>query len=53
MSSGYTIHVAGLASETTEEKLHDFFSCKYTNIREVGGGQSADAIDSLRQAFVG
>jgi hypothetical protein len=24
--SAYTIHVAGLAPETTEEKLHDFFS---------------------------
>jgi RNA recognition motif-containing protein len=23
---GYTIHVSGLAPETTEEKLHDFFS---------------------------
>lgn len=23
---GHTIHVAGLAQETTEEKLHDFFS---------------------------
>lgn len=24
--SAYTIHVTGLAPETTEEKLHDFFS---------------------------
>lgn len=28
MSTGYTIHVSGLAPETTEAKLHDFFSCK-------------------------
>ncbi|BEJ12171.1 hypothetical protein CspHIS471_0206310 [Cutaneotrichosporon sp. HIS471] len=26
MSSGYTIHVSGLAPETSETKLHDFFS---------------------------
>jgi hypothetical protein len=26
IAPGYTIHVAGLAAETTEEKLHDFFS---------------------------
>lgn len=25
-ATGYTIHVSGLAPETTEEKLHDFFS---------------------------
>jgi len=25
-TAGYAIHVAGLAPETTEEKLHDFFS---------------------------
>jgi hypothetical protein len=26
MSSGFTIHVSGLAPETSETKLHDFFS---------------------------
>lgn len=26
MSEGYKIHVSGLAPETSEEKLHDFFS---------------------------
>lgn len=33
MSTGYTIHVAGLAPETSETKLHDFFSvsCKPTS----------------------
>ena len=34
----YTIHVAGLAPETTEEKLHDFFSfCgKLVSVKKIG-----------------
>jgi hypothetical protein len=28
MSSGFTIHVSGLAPETSETKLHDFFSVR-------------------------
>lgn len=37
-TSGYTIHVAGLAPETTEDKLHDFFSfCgKLTSVKKSG-----------------
>lgn len=37
-ASGYTIHVAGLAPETTEDKLHDFFSfCgKLTSVKKSG-----------------
>ncbi|RSH84768.1 uncharacterized protein EHS24_006293 [Apiotrichum porosum] len=38
MSTGYTIHVSGLAPETTEAKLHDFFSfCgKLTSVKKFG-----------------
>ncbi|WVN90285.1 uncharacterized protein L203_105521 [Cryptococcus depauperatus CBS 7841] len=37
-TTGYTIHVAGLAPETTEDKLHDFFSfCgKLTSVKKTG-----------------
>ncbi|KIR67658.1 hypothetical protein I314_02075 [Cryptococcus bacillisporus CA1873] len=37
-TTGYTIHVAGLAPETTEDKLHDFFSfCgKLTSVKKSG-----------------
>ncbi|WVQ97184.1 hypothetical protein IAU59_004294 [Kwoniella sp. CBS 9459] len=37
-SSGYTIHVSGLATETTEDKLHDFFSfCgKLVSVKKSG-----------------
>ncbi|WWC86151.1 uncharacterized protein L201_001024 [Kwoniella dendrophila CBS 6074] len=37
-SSGYTIHVSGLAIETTEDKLHDFFSfCgKLVSVKKSG-----------------
>ena len=37
-SAGFTIHVAGLAPETTEEKLHDFFSfCgKLVSVKKTG-----------------
>ncbi|WVW82199.1 hypothetical protein I302_104205 [Kwoniella bestiolae CBS 10118] len=37
-SSGYTIHVSGLATETTEDKLHDFFSfCgKLISVKKTG-----------------
>ncbi|WWC66453.1 uncharacterized protein I206_100355 [Kwoniella pini CBS 10737] len=35
---GYTIHVNGLATETTEDKLHDFFSfCgKLVSVKKIG-----------------
>ncbi|TYJ53735.1 hypothetical protein B9479_005643 [Cryptococcus floricola] len=38
MSTSYTIHVSGLAPETTEDKLHDFFSfCgKLTSVKKSG-----------------
>ncbi|KAK1925613.1 hypothetical protein DB88DRAFT_484502 [Papiliotrema laurentii] len=38
VAPGYTIHVAGLAPETTEEKLHDFFSfCgKLVSVKKTG-----------------
>ena len=38
VAPGYTIHVAGLAPETTEEKLHDFFSfCgKLVSVKKAG-----------------
>lgn len=38
MSTGYTIHVAGLAPETTEDRLRDFFSfCgKLTSVKKSG-----------------
>lgn len=38
VAPGYTIHVAGLAPETTEDKLHDFFSfCgKLVSVNKTG-----------------
>ena len=41
-ASGYTIHVAGLATETTEEKLHDFFSFCGKLVHVQKTGSSAD-----------
>ncbi|EIW72379.1 hypothetical protein TREMEDRAFT_70704 [Tremella mesenterica DSM 1558] len=37
-AAGYTIHVSGLAPETSEEKLHDFFSfCgKLVSVKKTG-----------------
>jgi len=40
--SAYTIHVAGLAPETTEEKLHDFFSFCGKLVSVKKEGSSAD-----------
>ncbi len=39
---GYTIHVAGLAPETTEEKLHDFFSFCGKLVSVKTSGATAD-----------
>ena len=38
VAPGYTIHVAGLAPESTEDKLHDFFSfCgKLVSVNKTG-----------------
>ncbi|WWC99592.1 hypothetical protein V866_006496 [Kwoniella sp. B9012] len=41
-SSGYTIHVSGLATETTEDKLHDFFSFCGKLISVKKSGNEAD-----------
>lgn len=40
--SAYTIHVAGLAPETTEEKLHDFFSFCGKLVTVKKSGSEAD-----------
>lgn len=40
--AGYTIHVAGLAPETTEEKLHDFFSFCGKLVSVKKSGSTAD-----------
>ncbi len=41
-AAGYTIHVAGLAPETTEEKLHDFFSFCGKLVTVQKSGSTAD-----------
>ena len=41
-AAGYTIHVAGLAPETTEEKLHDFFSFCGKLVSVKKDGSTAD-----------
>lgn len=41
-AAGYTIHVAGLAPETTEEKLHDFFSFCGKLVSVQKSGSTAD-----------
>ncbi len=41
-ASGYTIHVVGLAPETTEEKLHDFFSFCGKLVSVQKSGSTAD-----------
>jgi hypothetical protein len=42
VAPGYTIHVAGLAPETTEEKLHDFFSFCGNLVSVKKSGSTAD-----------
>ncbi|WWD17971.1 hypothetical protein CI109_102416 [Kwoniella shandongensis] len=41
-AAGYTIHVAGLAPETTEDKLHDFFSFCGKLVSVKKDGSTAD-----------
>ncbi|KAK4687666.1 hypothetical protein P7C73_g2451, partial [Tremellales sp. Uapishka_1] len=56
MAAPHSIHVSGLAIETTEEKLHDFFSfCgKVTSIKKQGGDAdiSFEKLSAMRTALM-